>query len=91
MRKTLDKAKNARYNMSETHDMRGGHKMNGFQQMLKEHNITQDGLAKALGVHQTLISQWCHGKCKPNVYQIKGISRHVGVSVETVVGCFGFE
>ena len=31
-----------------------------FKEMMKEANITQSELATLLGVHQTLVSQWCN-------------------------------
>ena len=62
--------------------------MQNFKQFLKDHAMTQQELADKLGVHQTLISQWCHGKTKPSIYQVRDIARHVGVSIEAVMACF---
>lgn len=62
--------------------------MSNFKKLLKEKNITQTMLAGALGVHQTLISQWCHGKSKPNIYQVSAMAKYINVSIEDIVNCF---
>lgn len=62
--------------------------MSLFKRLLKEKGITQAVLAQKLGVHQTLISQWCHGKSKPSILQVPVIAETVGVSAEEVIGCF---
>lgn len=59
-----------------------------FKKMLKEKGVTQCVLAQKLGVHKTLISQWCHGKSKPSIYQVPKIAETVGVSTEEVIRCF---
>ena len=66
----------------------GGITVNGFKDLLKEKKITQSNLARALGVDQTLISQWCHGKCKPNVNQVDDIITYTGIPAETIIACF---
>lgn len=65
--------------------------MSKFKEMLKQHNVTQQKLADALGVHQTLISQWCQGKGKPNVYHISKIAKCVGATADEVVSAFTSE
>ena len=62
--------------------------MGNFKKLLKEKNITQAMLAGALGVHQTLISQWCHGKSKPNIYQVSAMAKYINISIEDIVNCF---
>lgn len=59
-----------------------------FKTLLKEKQVTQLDLAEKLGVHQTLISLWCRGKCKPSVSCVKDISDALGASLEQVVSCF---
>lgn len=59
-----------------------------LKELLKEKGITQDKLAQELGVHQTLISQWCHGKCKPNIYQATAMAQVLGVGVDDIAKCF---
>jgi len=56
--------------------------------LLKEKKVTQEALAKDLGVHQTLISQWCHGKSRPNIYQVNAMAKVIGVSLEEISECF---
>ena len=62
--------------------------MSKFKYLLKEKNVTQCVVAKKLGVHQTLISQWCVGKGKPTIEQAPVIAKELGVSVEDVIACF---
>lgn len=62
--------------------------MSELKKLLKEKHITQARLSKALGVHQTLISQWCHGKSKPNIYQVSAMAKYLNVSMEDIVNCF---
>ena len=85
MRNPLDKSKNMLYNMSNTHRKEKGMKL---KELLKEKGITQGKLANELGVHQTLISQWCHGKCKPNVIQVAALARIIGVGTQQICDCF---
>ena len=59
-----------------------------FKKLLKEAKVTQSELAKILGVHQTLISQWCNGQSKPGVDRIEQISIALNQPIETVVKCF---
>lgn len=59
-----------------------------LKSLLKEKGITQEALARELDVHQTLISQWCHGKSKPNIYQVNAMAKYIGVSVEEIIECF---
>lgn len=44
-----------------------------IKQIMIENKLSQDGLAKILGVNQTTVSQWLLGNKKPsfdNIYQI---------------------
>lgn len=59
-----------------------------FKQLLKEKRKTQQEIAKTIGVHQTLISQWCTGKGCPNIHQVSIISNYLCVSVEEIINCF---
>jgi transcriptional regulator with XRE-family HTH domain len=59
-----------------------------FKTFVKQKGSTQQALADALGVHQTLVSQWCTGKCKPNVHQISKIASTLNASVGEVVDAF---
>ena len=62
--------------------------MSEFKLLLKNSKITQNDMAKSLGVHQTLVSQWCCGKGKPSIIQTAAIAKLLGVSVEEVIKCF---
>ena len=62
--------------------------MSKFKELLKNKRIKQETLARELGVHQTLISQWCNGKGKPNIYQVVEVAKYIGVSAETIISCF---
>ena len=62
--------------------------MSKLKNLLKENNITQSMIAEALGVHQTLISQWCHGKSKPNINQASDMAKYMGVSIDAIANCF---
>ena len=59
-----------------------------FKKLMKEKGVTQCVLAQKLGVHQTLISQWCHGKSKPSIYQVPKIAETMGVTSDEVIRCF---
>jgi transcriptional regulator with XRE-family HTH domain len=62
--------------------------MSAFKNLLKEKRVTQCAIAEKLGVHQTLISQWCVGKGKPTIKQTTIIAKELDVSVEVVIACF---
>ena len=55
-----------------------------FKELMKKKGITQERLAGELGVHQTLISQWNSGKCKPNIIQTAATAKILGVSMEEI-------
>ena len=62
--------------------------MNKFKQFMEKHRLKQKELAELLGVNQSLISQWCTGRCKPNILQVDKIARYTKVSTKTVIECF---
>lgn len=62
--------------------------MKEFKQLMKEKKISQQNLADKLGVHQTLISQWCTGKGCPTIHQVSAISECLCVPIEKIIGCF---
>lgn len=59
-----------------------------LKDIMKERKTTQEMLAQQLGVHQTLISQWCCGKGKPSILQVGKIADCLGVTVTDVIECF---
>ena len=71
--------------MSITHIL-GGHMK--FKEMMINKKITQNELADRLGVHQTLISQWCCGKGMPSIMQVGTVAEVLGVPVTEVIACF---
>ena len=61
---------------------------NTLKELLTEKGVTQDCLAKELGVHQTLVSQWCCGKTRPTIYHVAKIATLLNTTVERVFECF---
>lgn len=59
-----------------------------LKRLLKEAKVTQEDLAKELGVHQTLISQWCCGKTTPTIRQVSSLSEFLKIPVEDIIKCF---
>jgi transcriptional regulator with XRE-family HTH domain len=59
-----------------------------FKTLIRSRGVTQQQLADSIGVHQTLVSQWCTGKCAPNVFQISKIAARLGVTADDVVASF---
>ena len=51
----------------------------------EEHGETSYRLAKAIGVHQTSITNWKNG-IKPHPKHAKLVAKHYGVKVEELVG-----
>lgn len=62
--------------------------MPSLKKLLKDHHITQENVAKKLKVHQTLISQWCCGKGKPNIFHLQKLAKILDVPVEKILACF---
>lgn len=59
--------------------------MSKLGDLLKEKNMTQSTVAEKLGVHQTLISQWCRGKGTPNIRATMKLARILGVDYTIVI------
>jgi transcriptional regulator with XRE-family HTH domain len=53
-------------------------------ELMQEKNINQIELAKALGIKQSQVSNWCNGKSKPNYDSIKKICDYFDVSADMV-------
>ena len=62
--------------------------MSKFKTLLKSKKVTQNDMASQLGVHQTLISQWCQGKGKPSIVQVPAIAKLLGITADAVIACF---
>ena len=59
--------------------------METLKSLLKESKIKQADVATTLGVHQTLVSQWCTGKSKPNISCIKGLSKILNKPIDEII------
>lgn len=59
-----------------------------LKQLIKERGLTQTRIAQLLGVHQTLISQWCCGKTTPTIRQVSSLSEFLKIPVEDIIKCF---
>lgn len=56
-----------------------------MRNLLKERNLTQQSVADALGVHQTLVSQWCTGRTKPSLEYAQKLAVLLGVSTDDII------
>ena len=63
--------------------------MSAFKTLIKEKGETQITLAEKLGVHQTLISQWCCGKCLPNIHMIKKLAKALHTDYTVIIEALG--
>lgn len=59
-----------------------------FSDLRKKYGVSQESLAKELGLTQTAISKWESGEAKPKIETIKKISKLFGVSVSEILECF---
>ena len=57
-----------------------------IKEIMDMNNLSQDKLAKILGVHQTTISQWLLGKKKPGYDSIMLIYEKFDVEPNTLFG-----
>lgn len=59
-----------------------------FCRLRKEAGLTQEGLAKKLGLKQCSISNWETGVSNPDISTVLKIADIFGVAVEKVLKCF---
>lgn len=59
-----------------------------LKKLIKQNNLSQLRIANKMKVSQQLVSQWCTGKCEPNIWQLKPLSQILHVSLDTLVACF---
>ena len=63
---------------------------NNFSEILKEfleeNNLTQVAFAKKIGVKQSQVSEWLHGKAKPGYDILKTMSLAFNVSADYFLG-----
>jgi len=52
----------------------------------KEKNLTQEEVAKKIGVSAQAVSKWEKGECLPDVYNLKLLGRLYRVSVDSLLG-----
>ena len=57
-----------------------------LKNFLKENNLTQTNFAKIIGVKQSQISEWLHGKAKPGYDLLKNMSEAFEVSADFWLG-----
>lgn len=59
-----------------------------LKQLMKSQAVKQEAIASELQVTQSLVSQWCTGKCEPKICQLKPLSKILNVDLETLINCF---
>ena len=57
-----------------------------IKNILITHNLSQDKLAKILGVNQTTVGQWLLGKKKPSYDSILALYEHFGITPNEIFG-----
>ena len=58
-----------------------------LKELMKSRNVTQKNIALVMKVNQSLVSQWCSGKCEPHIYQLKILCELLKVDIETLIDC----
>ena len=53
--------------------------------MMKSKHVTQEELAKQIGVTQTMFSRYITGKSNPIIYKAYGIAEYVGCSIDELM------
>lgn len=54
--------------------------------ILITHNLSQEKLARILGVNQTTVGQWLLGKKKPSYDSIMALYKHFGITPNEIFG-----
>lgn len=57
-----------------------------IKNILISHNLSQDKLAKILGVNQTTVGQWLLGKKNPSYDSIMALYKHFGITLNEIFG-----
>ncbi len=57
-----------------------------IKQLMIEHNLSQEKLARELCVNQTTVGQWLRGKKKPSYENILALYTHFGVTPNELFG-----
>jgi transcriptional regulator with XRE-family HTH domain len=56
--------------------------------LIERSGKTQTEIARALGVHQTLVSLWARGKCNPTITIITRLASVLGCTADEIISCF---
>ena len=59
-----------------------------FKKLIKEKELTQKYIAFKFKITQSLVSQWCSGKCEPSIRQLKPLCEILNIDLKTLVECF---
>lgn len=59
-----------------------------FKRLRKNKNITQEMLAKRLGVAQNTVSNWETGDSKPDIVMVSKLAKILECDVSEVIACF---
>ena len=59
-----------------------------FKNILKQNNIKQSNIAKALNCGQPLVSKWCTGQCEPSLNAVIKMSETFNIPIEEIVLAF---
>lgn len=57
-----------------------------IKNILTTYNLSQEKLAKILGVNQTTVGQWLLGKKKPSYDSIMALYKHFGITPNEIFG-----
>ena len=57
-----------------------------IKNILTTHNLSQEKLAKILGVNQTTVGQWLLGKKKPSYDSILALYENFGITPNEIFG-----
>lgn len=57
-----------------------------IKSILITHNLSQEKLARILGVNQTTVGQWLLGKKKPSYDSIMALYKHFGITPNEIFG-----
>ena len=53
---------------------------------LQEQGLSQVAFAERVGIKQSQVSEWLHGKAKPGYDLLKQIARHTGITADFWLG-----
>jgi transcriptional regulator with XRE-family HTH domain len=56
-----------------------------IKMLRRVNNISQEELAKAIGLSNVSISDYEHGKSDPNIKTLKKLSKYFGVSIDYLI------